>query len=44
MVKLTEIEGRKFGTNAPDYIYRYYLNLPFNFSMQILSGNNLKKK
>lgn len=43
MVKLTEIEGRKFGTNAPDYIYRYYLNLPFNFSMQILSGNNLKK-
>ena len=43
MVKLTEIEGRKFGINAPDYIYRHYLNLPFNFSMQILSGNNLKK-
>lgn len=43
MIKITEIEGRKFGTNTTDYIYKKYLDLPFNFSMQILTGNNLKK-
>lgn len=41
--KIVDIEGEKFGENAPDYMYKKYLELPFNFTVQAISGTDLTK-
>lgn len=41
--KIVDIEGKKFGGNAPDYIYKKYLELPFDFTIQAISGTDLNK-
>lgn len=41
--KILDIEGRSFGANAPDYMYKKYLELPFNFTIQAISGTDLNK-
>ena len=41
--KIVDIEGKKFGANAPDYMYKEYLELPFDFTIQAISGTDLNK-
>lgn len=41
--KIVDIEGKKIGENAPDYIYKKYLKLPFDFTIQAISGTDLNK-
>lgn len=41
--KIVDIEGKKFGANAPDYMYKEYLKLPFDFTIQAISGTDLNK-
>ena len=41
--KIVDIEGKEFGTNAPDYMYKKYLELPFDFTIQAISGTDLNK-
>lgn len=41
--KIVDIEGKKFGDNAPDYIYKKYLELPFDFTIQAISGTDLNE-
>ena len=41
--KIVDIEGKKFGENAPDYMYKKYLKLPFDFTIQAISGTDLNK-
>lgn len=41
--KIVDIEGKEFGTNAPDYMYKEYLELPFDFTIQAISGTDLNK-
>lgn len=41
--KIVDIEGKEFGANAPDYIYKEYLELPFDFTIQAISGTDLNK-
>lgn len=41
--KIIDIEGKKFGANAPDYMYKEYLELPFDFTIQAISGTDLNK-
>lgn len=41
--KIVDIEGKSFGANAPDYMYKKYLELPFDFTIQAISGTDLNK-
>ena len=41
--KIVDIEGKEFGANAPDYMYKEYLELPFDFTIQAISGTDLNK-
>lgn len=41
--KIVDIEGTSFGANAPDYMYKKYLKLPFDFTIQAISGSDLNK-
>lgn len=41
--KILDIEGKDFGANAPDYMYKKYLKLPFDFTIQAISGTDLNK-
>lgn len=41
--KIRDIEGKGFGANAPDYMYKKYLKLPFDFTIQAISGTDLNK-
>ncbi len=41
--KIKDIEGKCFGANAPDYMYKKYLELPFDFTIQAISGTDLNK-
>ena len=41
--KILDIEGKSFGANAPDYMYKKYLELPFDFTIQAISGTDLNK-
>ncbi len=41
--KIVDIEGKKFGENAPDYMYKKYLKLPFDFTIQAISGTDLNE-
>lgn len=41
--KIVDIEGKKFVENAPDYMYKKYLELPFDFTIQAISGTDLNK-
>ena len=41
--KILDIEGKSFGVNAPDYMYKKYLELPFDFTIQAISGTDLNK-
>lgn len=41
--KIVDIEGKEFGANAPDYMYKKYLELPFDFTIQAISGTDLNK-
>lgn len=41
--KIKDIEGKSFGANAPDYMYKKYLELPFDFTIQAISGTDLNK-
>lgn len=41
--KIIDIEGNSFGANAPDYMYKKYLELPFDFTIQAISGTDLNK-
>lgn len=41
--KIIDIEGKSFEANAPDYMYKKYLELPFDFTIQAISGTDLNK-
>lgn len=41
--KIVDIEGKSFGANAPDYMYKKYFELPFDFTIQAISGTDLNK-
>jgi hypothetical protein len=41
--KIKDIEGKSFGANAPDYMYKKYLELSFDFTIQAISGTDLNK-
>lgn len=41
--KIVDIEEKKFGANAPDYMYKEYLELPFDFTIQAILGTDLNK-
>ena len=41
--KIVDIEGKEFGANAPDYMYKEHLELPFDFTIQAISGTDLNK-
>lgn len=40
--KIVDIEGKEFGANAPDYMYKEYLELPFDFTIQAIFRYGLK--
>lgn len=41
--KIVDIEGKSFGADAPDYMYKKYLELPFDFTIQAITGTDLNK-
>lgn len=41
--KILDIEGKGFVANAPDYMYKKYFKLPFDFTIQAISGTDLNK-